>query len=62
MRTEHPTPCAPEMWLLSSGRDVMIASMCAPTVESATLVSIDPLPSLSKKLKWEGPLSFRGPA
>lgn len=27
---------------------------------SAMIVVIDPLPSLSLKLKWEGPLSVRG--
>lgn len=29
---------------------------------SATVSAIDPLPSLSTMLKWEGPLSFRGAA
>lgn len=36
--------------------------MPTPSLLSATVAAIDPLPSLSTMLKWEGPLSFRGVA
>lgn len=39
-----------------------VAEMRPSSPQSAKVMAIDPLPSLSTMLKWEGPLSFRGSA
>lgn len=69
----RPIELAPHeagLWSSSSGKgdaeatavggDGTSAPICAGIAPSSTLEAIDPLPSLSAMLKWEGPLSFRG--